>query len=199
MKIVIVGHHARKAQAERLALRMHARLILDDQDRGALWGHQMALSWAAMQDERVVIMEDDAEPVADFRDLARKCLGRFQFELVSFYLGTGRPKQWQTVIGSEIKAADGRGQDYIKLRQLIHGVCYSIPSINVCDVLTRMGGSQAADYAIGTAWRKVSGRDVVYTLPSLVDHADGPSVERHPDREPRTERRKAWRLYEHVS
>jgi hypothetical protein len=27
-----------------------------------------------------------------------------------------------------------------------------------------------------------------------VDHADLPTVERHPDNEPRTERRKAWRL-----
>jgi hypothetical protein len=35
---------------------------------------------------------------------------------------------------------------------------------------------------------------VIYPCYSLVDHADLPTVERHPDNEPRTERRRAWRL-----
>lgn len=32
------------------------------------------------------------------------------------------------------------------------------------------------------------------SLTALVDHADGETVERHPDSAPRTERRRAWRL-----
>ncbi len=47
-----------------------------------------------------------------------------------------------------------------------------------------------ADYAVGDAY----GGAVVYTCYSLVDHADGEPVERHPDSAPRTERRRAWRL-----
>jgi len=38
------------------------------------------------------------------------------------------------------------------------------------------------------------GGAVVYPCYSLVDHADGEPVERHPDSAPRTERRRAWRL-----
>ena len=38
------------------------------------------------------------------------------------------------------------------------------------------------------------GGRVIYPCYSLVDHADLQTVERHPDNEPRTERRRAWRL-----
>lgn len=57
-------------------------------------------------------------------------------------------------------------------------------------VLSRWDNSKPADYAVGDAW----GGSVIYPCYSLVDHADGEPVERHPDSAPRTERRRAWRL-----
>ena len=49
---------------------------------------------------------------------------------------------------------------------------------------------EAADYVIGRAF----GRQIVYPVESLVEHRDGDSVERHPDKELRTERRVARKL-----
>ena len=62
---------------------------------------------------------------------------------------------------------------------------------NICSFYLGTGRPpQAADYAVGDAL----GRKVIYPCYSLVDHADGETVARHPDNEPRNERRKAWRL-----
>ncbi len=199
MKIVVVGCYQRRAQAEALALRMRGHLVMDEIGQGALWGHRKALAWAALQAARTVIMEDDALPVDGFRDRAAEWLDRFPDDLWSGYLGTGRPPQFQTVIRSEIAAADARGCDHIRLRQLIHGVCYSLPQHHVAAVYSGINARQAADFAIGNAWRAVAGRDVVYPVASLVEHGDGPSIERHPDGEPRTEKRRAWRLAAEVT
>ncbi|MGQ7174028.1 hypothetical protein ACUOCP_55840, partial [Escherichia sp. R-CC3] len=63
---------------------------------GRAAGHRRALEWASWQDCRVVILEDDALPVAGFTQLVGEWLYRFPDSLVSFYLGTGRPPQYQT-------------------------------------------------------------------------------------------------------
>lgn len=189
MKVVVVAHHAREAQAVALADSMGARLVMDRIGQGALWGHAEALRWASEQSERVVVMEDDAEPVEGFAGLAGTWLARFPEELVSFYLGTGRPHQWQRQIRMALDEADFVGRDHITLPQLIHGVCYSVP--DPAALLSRLRKG-AADFAIGAAW----GKPVIYPCASLVDHADGPSVERHPDGQRRTEIRRAWRLAE---
>jgi len=109
-------------------------------------------------------------------------------DLISFYLGTGRPVSWQARVDDALERTAG---PFIRLPRLIHGVCYSIPTAHVERVLKRMQDSDdGADFAIGRAW----GRSVIYPVESLVEHRDGPSVERHPDREPRTERRVARNL-----
>lgn len=80
--------------------------------------------------------------------------------------------------------------DHIVLSKLIHGVCYSPPQGRMARILSAWNKTLAADYAVGEAF----GGRVIYPCYSLVDHADMPAVERHPDNEPRTERRRAWRL-----
>lgn len=87
-------------------------------------------------------------------------------------------------------AADKTRADFITLPRLIHGVCYSVPRQQIHRVLTQWDSCKPADYAVGDA----CGGAVVYPCWSLVDHADGEPVERHPDSAPRTERRRAWRL-----
>ncbi|EPX3843576.1 hypothetical protein ACWY7B_004797, partial [Enterobacter hormaechei] len=164
---------------------------IDDGNHGANWNHRRALEWAAEQPCRVVVLEDDAMPVAGFTDLVGECLNRFPDSLVSFYLGTGRPPQYQMQIAERLIVADKTQADYITLPRLIHGVCYSVPSQHIERVFSRWVSSKPADYAVGDAY----GGTVVYPCYSLVDHADGEPVERHPDSAPRTERRRAWRLH----
>lgn len=190
VKFVVVGHHSRHKQALCLAESIGAVLLIDNSDRGANWNHRRALEWASRQDCRVVVLEDDAMPVAGFTDLVGEWLNRLPDSLVSFYLGTGRPPQYQMQIAERLIVSDKTQADYITLPRLIHGVCYSVPHQHIERVLSQWDSSKPADYAVGDAY----GGAVVYPCYSLVDHADGEPVERHPDAAPRTERRRAWRL-----
>lgn len=190
IKFCVVGHHSRIGHAQRLAALLDAHLLIDDGNHGANWNHRRALEWAAEQPCRIVIVEDDAMPVDLFFTSVTSWLNRFPESLVSFYLGTGRPPQYQMQIAERLIVADKTQADYITLPRLIHGVCYSVPPQNIERVLSRWDSSKPADYAVGDAY----GGAVVYPCYSLVDHADGEPVERHPDSSPRSERRRAWRL-----
>ena len=190
IKFVVVGHHSRIGCAQRLAGLLNAHLLIDEGDHGANWNHRRALVWSAEQSCRVVVIEDDAMPVDLFFTPVTNWLKRFPDSLISFYLGTGRPPQYQMQIAERLILADKKRADHITLPRLIHGVCYSVPLLDIERVLSRWDSSKPADYAVGDAY----GGAVVYPCYSLVDHADGEPVERHPDSAPRTERRRAWRL-----
>lgn len=194
MKIVIVAHYARRAQAGRLASDLNAHVVMDEIGRGALWGHRKALEWAVQHNERVVVLEDDALPVNGFCEKADHWLNWLPDDLVSLYLGTGRPPQYQGQIAHLLRRAEQWREAQISLPQLIHGVCYSIPVNKVGAVLSKLPSTGAADFAIGNAWKQLTRRPVIYPVRSLVDHDEGPSVEVHPDGEARTEPRRAWQL-----
>lgn len=190
IKVVVVGHHSRRDIATRLAKLLDAHLLIDEEGNGANWNHRRAIEWAGQQDCRVVIVEDDALPVTGFASLAQKWVEKFPDNICSFYLGTGRPPQYQMQIAASLIEADKRKGDYITMDRLLHGVCYSPPQSGISTILKNWNSTKAADYAVGDAL----GRPVIYPCYSLVDHADGETVARHPDNEPRNERRKAWRL-----
>lgn len=190
IKFVVVGHHSRTGHAQRLAALLDAHLLIDDGSHGANWNHRRALEWADEQPCRVVVVEDDAMPVDLFFTPVTSWLKRFPDTLISFYLGTGRPPQYQMQIAERLIVADKTQADYITLPRLIHGVCYSVPPQHIERVLSRWDSSKPADYAVGDAY----GGAVVYPCYSLVDHADGVPVERHSDSAQRTERRRAWRI-----
>ena len=190
IKVVVVGHHSRRHQASQLAHLLDAHLLIDEGSNGANWNHRRAIEWASQQDCRVVIMEDDALLLPGFIDSVREWVTRFPDNLISFYLGTGRPPQYQQQIAASLIDADKRRGDYITMDRLIHGVCYSPPVSGLSRIMQNWNRTKAADYAVGDAL----GGKVIYPCYSLVDHADGVTVERHPDNQPRVERRRAWRL-----
>ncbi|HCU0005515.1 hypothetical protein L2106_16935 [Citrobacter portucalensis] len=190
VKFVVVGHHSRIDHALCLAMRLDAHLLIDYGNHGANWNHRRALEWAAEQTCRVVVLEDDALPVPGFADMVADWLARFPDDMLSFYLGTGRPPQYQKEIAGMLVDADRVSADHLVLSKLIHGVCYSPPQGRLTRMLNAWNKTLAADYAVGEAF----GGRVIYPCYSLVDHADLLTVERHPDNEPRTERRRAWRL-----
>lgn len=190
IKFVVVGHHSRRDIAVRLAESLNAHLLIDEGSNGANANHRRAIEWAGQQDCRVVILEDDALPVAGFTEKLTGWLNRLPDHLISFYLGTGRPPQYQMQIAQKLIEADKHQWDCITIPRLIHGVCYSLPPQHIGKVLNRWDVRKAADFAVGDAL----GGDVIYPCYSLVDHADTETVEQHPDRTIRTERRRAWRL-----
>ena len=190
IKVVVVGHHSRRNQASQLAHLLDAHLLIDEGDHGSNWNHRRAIEWASQQESRVVIMEDDALLLPGFTESVREWVTRFPDNLISFYLGTGRPPQYQQQIAASLIEADMRRGDYITMDRLIHGVCYSPPVSGLSRIMQNWNRTKAADYAVGDAL----GGKVIYPCYSLVDHADGVTVERHPDNQPRMERRRAWRL-----
>ncbi len=192
MKIILVSHPSRAHHVARL--QEHLTVTTTIVDTVSAWsGHLTALRMAAQLDERVAIMEDDAIPVERFDELSDYWAMERPNDLLSFYLGTSRPRELQAVIASKIADADRRGQHEIWLSPLIHGVCYSVPTPGLPALIAKMekpSRIREADYAIGVAW----GREVCYPLESLVQHRDEAPVERHPDGLPRNEPRIARRL-----
>lgn len=191
IKFCVVGHHSREVLAKRLSERLDATLFIDPGKNGSNWNHRRALEWASTQKERVVVLEDDALIVEGFDGLVSSWLDRFPDNILSFYLGTGRPPQRQIEIALRLIDADKHQLDYVMLGKLLHGVCYSIPHHFLPRILECWDERLGADYAISANYK---GR-VIYPVFSLVDHADNDIVEKHPDKAKRLERRKAWRLY----
>lgn len=194
VKYAIVCHYSRMDMALRLAesLPVDTEVFIDNCDSGANAIHHRALEWAAEQSCRVVVLEDDAILVPGFTDSVREWVARFPDNLISFYLGTGRPPQYQMAIAGKLINADKERSDFVTLPRLLHGVCYSPPKQAIDKILSRWDFAKAADYSVGDAY----GGAVIYPCYSLVDHLDEASVEKHPDNTPRTERRKAWRLHQ---
>lgn len=191
MKIILVSHPDRARHVH--TLQQHLPIVTTVINTvSALDGHRQALYYAEQQRGRVVIMEDDAIPVREFESLADFWFNAHPDDLLSFYLGTSRPRELQAMVAERMRIADMQSRAELSLPTLIHGVCYSIPENQISRVLDALSKSpiKSADYAIGASW----GRHVVYPLESLVQHRDEAPVERHPDREPRVEPRVARRL-----
>lgn len=171
MKFAIVGHPSRARAALDLTTRLSGVLFMDHRGAGAYANHRRALEWAARQEDRVTIVEDDALPVDRAVELAEAWADWYPNELLSFYLGTGHPREWQALVDDQLNG----GTDVVCLPKLIHGVAYSLPQRVVRHVLDAMEAGPA-DFAIGDAWVKLTGRPVVYPVESLFDHDDGPSI-----------------------
>lgn len=183
--VAVVGHISRQERAESLAESLDAELFLDRLSLGATWNHLRALNWAAGLTGHLIVLEDDAVPVPGFADVATDWIERRPRDLISFYLGTGYPPHYQPRIATAIAEADEAGRNTIELPALIHAVAYAIPCAAISGL--NLNPRRPADLGLGLAW----GRTVIYTLPSLVDHADDHSIQnagrRHAPR-------KAWRL-----
>lgn len=177
MRIAVVGHVSRKMAIEKLTSVLPCEVFLDTVGTGALANHIKALEWAVQQDERVVIMEDDAIPVEGFIEKAEKWFTVYPEQFVSFYLGTSRPPQYQEIVTHSILNAKRLGREAIRLNQLIHGVCYSPAPGSIEKILKGIDNRKPADFAIGSAWDG----PVYYPIKSLVEHRDGRSVEKHTD------------------
>lgn len=171
MKFAIVGHPSRARAALNLTTRLSGVLFMDHREAGAYANHRRALEWAARQDERVTIVEDDALPVERAVELAEAWAAWYPNELLSFYLGTGHPVGWQAQVDDQLAG----GVDVVCLPNLIHGVAYSIPHGAVQHVVDAMEDGPA-DFSIGDAWVKLTSRPIVYPVESLFDHDDGPSI-----------------------
>lgn len=190
----IVAHAIRATQARELARQVRAPLIsVDDGMLGCEGNHRLVQTHLqALGAPWSIILEDDAEPICGFPHQAREALLASPTPIVSFYLGRSRPRHAQRKIAAALAAADERDAHWIVSTRLLHAVGYAIRT-ELLESLLCHDSELPADEHI-TAWARRHGHAIGYTVGSLVDHADGPTVVDHRDGQPRTPGRRAWRL-----
>jgi hypothetical protein len=190
--IGIVGHVIRSGHAETLANKLGAFLCLDDGTQGCDLNHIGVLERLShLKADWAVVLEDDAVPVDGFLEQLDKALPLAPSGLVSLYLGRQRPPQYQNAIAKAVDVADADDASWIVSTRLLHGVGYAIKT-SLLDSLLDFASNLPIDEHI-SAWAQLHGRVTSYAWPSLVDHADMPTVVSHRDGQPRPPGRVAWR------
>lgn len=203
MKIGVTAHISRVRQADRLIRDVKADAI--SVDRG-YYGPQINhhRTWARMAEitadnEWAVVLEDDALPCNDFRSQADAALSTLGVEagLVSFYMGRLRPLHWQERVGQAVARADVMGASWIVGDAVLHGVAIAMRGSMIHDMLGEVTKDidTPIDEAV-TRWCRKSYVPCWYSWPSIVEHADGPTVVNHRDGMKRESGRVAWRFGE---
>lgn len=193
--IGIVAHHARADAAHALQEQVHAAYLhMDDGTVGCEGSHRKAWTYlAGTQSDWCVVLEDDALPVEGFTQQVEQALTASPCNIVSLYLGQGRPPQWQARVSQAIHAAELDDACWIVGRRLLHGVAVAIRTHLIPSMLDHITSStRPIDFAIKD-WAVEAGHDIAFTQPSLVNHADGPTLIQRDD-SARTETRTAWRV-----
>lgn len=188
---LIVAHHSRAEQATDLALTVGAdEILFDDGTLGAAGNHRRAwdLHTANTHTGWALVLEDDAVPCTGFRDQLDEALNCAPTDIVSLYLGRTRPPHWQGRIEQATTRADLLSNAWIVGSHLLHAVGVSARH----DLAWQMA-TWTRHLAEPVDGRPVGDEPISYTWPSLVDHADGPTVTDHPDGTARTTPRTAWR------
>lgn len=176
--IGIVAHVDRIDMAHELSESVGARVVNpDDGTLGPLGNHTFMHNRLAMEHGWSVILEDDAIPLNSFADDLDWVLTHAKEPIVSLYLGTGFPGNWQP----RIEQALVTDPCWVKCDRLLHAVGYAVAPELKGHVAQWMGKCLrtrvpiAPEDAIST-WAHRLKIPVLYTNPSLVDHRDGPTV-----------------------
>lgn len=195
MRIGVVGHVSRREQAEALAELVNADVLsIDDGTLGCEGNHAKVQSLLAeLPSSYSVILEDDALPVPGFREQLADALIHAPTPIVSLYLGKLRPQWAQDRVANAITQAQTEHADWIVSSYLLHAVGYAIKTDLLPSLLHYPPSPLPIDEHI-TRWGKTYGHLTAYAWPSLVEHADTPTViQVHPDNQPRVPGRTAWR------
>lgn len=192
LSVVVMAHPRRRTAAEQLAHQVNADAIAWDRNDDEWDTGRRALANHNPNASHHIVLQDDAQPVPDFRRHATAALEQQPDALVSFYLGTSRPPQWQAAVDDACMRAEDAGAAWISAPTLLHGVAIAIPTVNVPHMLDWCERPEVPyDERLGMYWQYVIDRPVLYTWPSLVDHEDGPTIAAHPDGDARTQPRRA--------
>jgi len=194
LSVAVMAHPRRRTAAEHLARQLDATLVWDERDDEWHTGARAIATYDPTADFHLVL-QDDALPVPEFLEHASAALEHRPGDLVSFYLGTSRPPQWQAAVDDACMRAEDAGAAWITAPVLLHGVAVAIPTAAIPTLLTWCELSTIPyDQRIGMHWRINLRRPVYYSWPSLVDHHDTATLVDHDDRAPRSEPRRARML-----
>lgn len=195
--LAIVAHTKRAEQAHHLMETVGAAyMTIDNGQLKAEGNHLKAWTWLNnnSHDEWSIVLEDDAVPVHGFRQQLNQALATAPTPtVVSLYMGRKRPPHWQNHLKEAASKAVETDACWITGTHLLHGVGIAIKTELIGDMLTHTTTTRYPwDYRVA-AWALNRKHPIHYTWPSLVEHADTPSViTQHPDKMPRTPGRTAW-------
>lgn len=191
--ITVMAHPAREAEALRLAQQVGAYAVsLDTAGEGEVVNGLRAWALAVEADaDWTIVLQDDAVPVPGFTDHVATVLAGAPSDCVSFYTGTGRPRQ--DIVRAAIHHADANSSAWLTHPSLLWGVAVALRTGTARDFLNwEPPRPLAYDQRISAYCRHARIR-VSYTHPSMVDHADGPTLLMHSWGPPKAPRR-AWRV-----
>lgn len=199
----IVAHLNRLPAAENLAHKVEAKHILyDDGQLGCERNHERA--WTALAKAKTpwaLVLEDDTEieDGTQFRDQLHQALTTAPAPIVSLYLGTGHPTHLQKPMLRALTAADREQAHWIVGTSLAHAVAVAIQTPLIPSLIQWLPQQRRPwhppparrlpiDKAIQT-WAAQHNHRIAYTVPSLVNHADGEPLVQHQYRNQRQPRR----------
>lgn len=203
MKIGVVAHRDRREDAWRLFRDVRADFISeDDGNLGARTNHLKV--WTQLldmsdEDEWCVVLEDDAQICSHFMTQLSNVIAWHPAEVgvISLYMGQTHPRQWQDRMRQAVALADSRHACWITSSLCIHAVGVAMTHEDLDEFLhhvrTIKGHPRPIDETI-SAWCRLTKRTVGYSHPSIVNHADGQTLIRHPDGVQRQKGRVAWRF-----
>lgn len=194
----VVAHTTRSAPAKQLARTVRADFVsIDNGYLGCDQNHEaVQYHLSTLPSTFSVVLEDDAVPVAGFREQLAQALPMSPSPIVSLYLGRLRPPWAQDGIAAATEAADIENADWIVGTHLLHGVGYAIRT-ELLPSLLAFQSRWPVDQHI-SLWAQQYGHTIAYAWPSLVDHSDTPTViGEHFDGQPRDPGRVAWRTGTH--
>lgn len=184
ISVAIVGHPDRQNLIDPLSRAVQPdAVVMDVNGIGCGANHLRAMSQAyghAVEHFKdwIVVLEDDAIPVPNFRAQAESALRCAPTRLVSFYLGINHPFQYQYGFSRAVKEP----VCWIMHPYMRHAVAYAIgtqyvPSLRE-HIAPLIETNWAPDDSI-SQYAKETKHLVSYTNPSIVDHLDQPSVIQH--------------------
>lgn len=191
--VAVVAHDSRYHAAHWLADKVDASMVsFDNGTLGCEGNHLRVLTTLALTGfDWCVILEDDAQPVDDFRFHVEHALAFTPGLIVGLYLGTGNPSgQPQRQIRQAVLAAQSLRRAWISGDCLIGSVGYVIRTALIADMLPIIGRRTEELPLRISRWAQEWGVKICYTVPSLVNHADADPIG-HPPGQPRAARR-AW-------
>ncbi|WP_137843847.1 hypothetical protein [Microbacterium sp. 2FI] len=194
LSVAIMAHVARTHHAWWLAQDLHAPVVWD---RGAGEWDTGARAISAYEDGAThhLIVQDDAVPVPDLRAHLEAAIASQPHGPMSLYLGTGPSGRRRLRNQAAIRTADDATSTWIGIPEMLHGVAIVLPVADIAPMLRwAEGRREPYDARIGKFYRHHGRPRVLYTWPSLVDHADGDTlIAVRPDRQLRTYPRVAYR------
>lgn len=167
----------------------------DSGDLGCRRNHERVWQHLATLDKPwSLVLEDDAQPVDDFRTQLERALAVAPADIISLYLGTGYPTYWQEPIRRALAKRDTTDAHWLIGKHLINGVAVVMRTELIHPMISHITRypNSPMDESI-SAWASRTDHPIAHCIPSLVDHADVPTVhQRHADGLKRHLPRKAW-------